>query len=196
MGHIGGAIGDLSGFVFGLLFGLAARRDDARSLLTADVVLEAMRMALAFTFIFAALGKAVTISGIGDFFAQSGYSLAFLTFIILAEAFGALGHLLPWAVVPATLGLSVDMFGAVLTHFHNGDPLNDSTGAIGLLIRLLALGILWTLRPQRGLLRRTVRASVVAVAAATLACVLLAAGGSIAIRHLGTPPTANTSPHH
>lgn len=187
-GYVSGAIGDVSAFIFGMLFGLAARRDDSRSLLTDDVVLEAMRIVLAFTFIFAALGKALTMSGMGEFFAQSGYSLAFLKFIILAEALGALGLLLPWAILPAMLGLSVDMFGAVLTHIHNGDPLNDSTGAIGLLIRLMALGILWALRPQGGRSRRTVRESVMAVAAATLACVLIAGSGSAVIRHFAPPP--------
>jgi hypothetical protein len=65
----------------------------------------------------------------------------------MAEIFGAIGLLLPWSLVPALIGLTVDMFGAVLTHIHNGDALNGSTGAIGLLIRLIAVGVLWTLRP-------------------------------------------------
>lgn len=186
----GGAVGDVSGFLFGLLFGLAVRRADARGLLTDAAVLDAMRLVLAFTFIFASLGKALTMGGMGEFFTQSGYSLTFLKFIVLAEAFGALGLLLPWAVVPAMVGLSVDMFGAVLTHVHNGDPLNDSTGAIGLLIRLVALGVLWTMRPREGRSRPTVRTAVLAVAAATLACVLIAGAGSVAMRHFGPPSAA------
>jgi hypothetical protein len=182
---VSGAIGDLIGFLFGLLFGLAARRDDRRALLTDGQVLDAFRMLLAFTFISAALGKALTLAGIGEFFTHSGYTLGFLKFIIIAEAFGAIGLLLRWAVIPAMLGLSVDMFGAVLTHVHNGDSANDSTGAIGLLIRLVALGLLWTLRPQEGRSRRTVRASVLGVMAATLVCVLIAGVGGFAIRRFG-----------
>jgi hypothetical protein len=35
-----------------------------------------------------------------------------------------------------------------MTHIHNGDPLNDSTGAIGMLIRLIAVGVLLTIRQR------------------------------------------------
>jgi len=187
---ISSAIGDITALIFGLLFGLAIRRPDARAFLTDNSVLDALRMVLAFTFIFASLGKALTLSSMAEFFTQSRYSASFLKFIVLAEAFGALGLLLRWAVVPAMLGLSVDMFGAVLTHIHNSDPLNDSTGAIGLLIRLVALGVLWVLRPQEENSRRTVAASVIAVSAAMLACLLLAAAGSMAMRNVEPPPSS------
>jgi hypothetical protein len=133
------------------------------------------------------------MAGMGEFFVQSGYTLGFLKFIILAEAFGAIGLLLPWGVIPAMIGLSVDMFGAFLTHAHNGDPVNDSTGTIGSLIRLVALAVLWTLRSQEGPSRRTVRVSVLAVAAATLVCVLLAGIGRVTIRHVGNLPATVTS---
>ena len=64
------------------------------------------------------------------FFHQSGYSVGFLKCVITVEAFAALALLIPATVLPAILVLTVDMFGAIYTHMHNGDPLNDSTGAI------------------------------------------------------------------
>ena len=78
-----------------------------------------------------------------EFFAQSGYPDAFLRFIITVEVFGALAMLIPNAVPAALAGLGIDMFGAVLTHIHNGDPLNDSTGAIAMLLRLGIFAVLW-----------------------------------------------------
>lgn len=188
---VNGAMGDVLGLLFGFLFGLGARRDDARALLTDERVLDALRIMLAFTFAMAALGKALSMTGMGEFFRQSGYSVEFLKFIIIAEAFGAIALLIPWAVIPAMLGLSVDMFGAVLTHIHNGDSINDSTGAIGLLIRLIGLAVLWRLRVQEGRPRAAVRTSVLGVSGAALACVLIAGVGGITIRHFGQNPRAS-----
>jgi len=88
----------------------------------------------------------------------------------------------------------VDMFGAVLTHIHNGDPLNDSTGAIGMLIRLAAVGVLVGLRQRNGGTLPTVRSSVLRATAATIACFLIAVGGSVAARHLSAPVPGIASP--
>jgi uncharacterized membrane protein YphA (DoxX/SURF4 family) len=191
-----GLLGDLSGFLFGALFGLAVRRKDARELLTSSFVVSAMCMTLAFTFALNGIGKALSVAAMTEFFAQSGYSSAFLKFIMIAEVFGGIGLLLPWAVAPALIGLTIDMFGAVLTHIHNGDPLNDSTGAIGMLIRLIAVGVLWELRQRDGgaLSMPTVRNSVLRVTAGAMACLLIAVGGSVAVRHLSPPPSAAASP--
>jgi hypothetical protein len=191
---VSGFLGDLLGFLFGALFGLALQRRDKREFLTDSSVLGALCMVLAFTFGVAGIGKAFSMAPMADFFAQSGYSVAFLKFIVIAEIFGAIGLLLPWAVVPALIGLTVDMFGAVLTHIHNGDPLNDSTGAIGLLIRLAVVGVLWTLRPRPGAPLTTFRSALFRVAAGVTTCLLIAAGGSIAIRHLSRPIPAIASP--
>jgi len=76
------------------------------------------------------------------------------------------------------------MFGAVATHVHNGDPLNDSTGAIGMLIRLVAIGILWSLRPHAGRQASSVRRSLLGVGATVVVCLVIAIGGSVAVRHL------------
>jgi len=189
-----GFIGDLLGFLFGALFGLAARRKDARELLTSSPVLDALCITLAFTFALAGIGKAFSVAPMTEFFVQSGYSVAFLKFIVIAEIFGGIGLLLPWAVLPALIGLAVDMFGAVLTHIHNGDPLNDSTGAIGMLIRLMAIGVLLALRQRNGGALPKVRSSVLRATMATITCLLIAVGGSVAVRHLSPPTPAVASP--
>jgi hypothetical protein len=190
-GIAGKIIGDLAGLLFGGLFGLAVRRTDAREFLEEPFILSALRMTLAFTFSLAGMGKALYMAPMTEFFTQSGYSLAFLKFIVIAEIFGAVGLLLPWAFLPALMGLTIDMIGAVLTHVHNGDPLNDSTGAIGLLIRLAAVGILWELRPRAGAPKRAAQSSLMRIVATAAVCLLIAAGGSVAVRHL-SPPTASS----
>ena len=189
-----GFIGDLLGFLFGALFGLASRRKDAREIMTSSPVSGALCVTLAFTFALAGIGKAFSVAAMTEFFVQSGYSVAFLKFIVIAEIFGGIGLLLPWAIVPALIGLAVDMFGAVLTHIHNGDPLNDSTGAIGMLIRLAAVGVLVGLRQRNGGTLPTVRGSVLRATAATIACFLIAVGGSVAVRHLSPPVPGIASP--
>lgn len=188
-----GFLGDVLGFLFGVLFGLAFRRVDARELLTSKAILNAFCVTLAFTFALAGLGKAFSIAPMTEFFTQSGYSVGFLKLIVIAEVFGAIGLLLPWALLPALIGLTVDMFGAVLTHIHNGDPLNDSTGAIGMLIRLGAIGILLAMRTRDGEARIPVRSAVLRTAAPAVTCLLIAFGGSTAIRHLGTSPAGVVS---
>ena len=192
-----GFIGDLLGFLFGALFGLATRRSDARELLTNSSVLSALCVGLAFTFALAGVGKAFSFAPMTDFFTQSGYSVEFLKFIVIAEIFGGIGVLLPWATTPALIGLTVDMFGAVLTHIHNGDPLNDSTGAIGMLIRLVVIGVLWTLHQRDGGSLRSVRSSLQRVAMVTVVCLLIATGGSIAVRRLSPlAPTVSAPASH
>jgi len=189
-----GLLGDLLPFSFGVLLGLAIRRNDTRKLLTHPSTLGAMSLAISLTFVMAGIGKAFTLAPMAEFFAQSGYSAAFLKFITIAEILGAIGLLLPWAVVPALLGLTVDMFGAVLTHVHNGDPLNDSTGAIALLIRLFVFALLWTLRPRNEESSLTMRTALFRVMAATVACLFIAYSGSLAVRHLSPPAATNGSP--
>lgn len=187
-------LGDLTTLLFGAIFGLAVRRKDARRLLVDPAVLAALSLMIAFTFAMAAIGKAFSMDPMTQFFAQSGYPLSFLKFIVIAEIFGALGLLLPWSFFPALVGLSVDMFGAVVTHIHNGDPLNDSTGAIALLIRLAALGILWSLRPRSGKAELTVQRSLLGGAAIAAICLMIAIGGSIALRRMSPPSATLTSP--
>lgn len=188
---LGAALGDCAGVLFGALLGLAARRSDRREFLVHPSVLAALCFGVAFKFALAAIGKVFALENMTEFFAQSGYSVTFLKFIVSAEILGALGMLLPWAVSLAFIGLSVDMFGAVLTHVHNRDPLNDSTGAIALLIHLMVVGVLWTLRPRTDRPVRTLKSSTAFIAIAMLASLLVAVGGSSAMRHDGAPPASH-----
>jgi hypothetical protein len=181
---VGHLAGDLLGFLFGALFGLSVLREDGQELLTNPAVLQALSLAVAFTFAFSGIAKAFSIDQMSKFFSTSGYSVTFLKFIITAEILGALGLLVRWTAVPALLGLSVDMFGAVVTHVHNGDPLNDSTGAIGLLLRLAALGYLWELRRRTGNSPFAARKSLIVTAAVAAACLTVAILGSITMHHL------------
>src|ERR1700679_266139 len=112
---------DLGLVLFGALFGLAMRRGDRRQFLVDPYILGTLRMVLAFTFVCASFSKALTFAPLAAFFEQSGYSDEFLKFIIIAEVFIAIGLLLPWAFVPALIGLTIDMLGALVTHIHNGD---------------------------------------------------------------------------
>jgi hypothetical protein len=73
------------------------------------------------------------------------------------------------------------MFGAVLTHIHNGDPLNDSTGAIAMLLRLGVFAVLW--ERNRTAKTTSLRWPLVRLAAAALICLLLAGAGGLLIRH-------------
>jgi hypothetical protein len=74
------------------------------------------------------------------------------------------------------------MWGAVVTHVHNGDPLNDSTGAINMLIRLTAIGLLVALSPAKQGTSSRLRWRIASVGAVMLAC--LAVVGSFAMNRL------------
>ena len=176
-----GMIGDLSGLLYGALFGIAVRRDDRRALLLDRAILSALAISIAVTFASAGLGKAFSMAPMHEFFTQSGYPDAFLRFIIIAEVLGALAMLIPCSVPAALVGLSIDMFGAVLTHTHNGDPLNDSTGAIAMLLRLGVFSVLW--ERKRSATTASLRGPLLRVAAAALLCLLMACAGGLLIRH-------------
>jgi uncharacterized membrane protein YphA (DoxX/SURF4 family) len=188
-----GAISDLAGLLYGALFGIAVRRADRRELLLDPAVLSALAISIAVTFASAGLGKAFSMAPMHEFFAQSGYPDAFLRFIIIAEVLGALAMLIPYAVPAALAGLGIDMFGAVLTHIHNGDPLNDSTGAIAMLLRLGVFAVLW--EGNRTAKTTSLRWPLVRLAAAALICLLLAGAGGLLIRHrtLAVVPVASAA---
>jgi uncharacterized membrane protein YphA (DoxX/SURF4 family) len=176
-----GAISDLSLVLYGALFGIAARRDDRQELLLDRAVLSALAISIAVMFASAGLGKAFAMAPMHEFFAQSGYPDAFLRFIIVAEVLGGMAMLIPCAVPAALAGLSIDMFGAVLTHIHNGDPLNDSTGAISTLLHLGIFSVLW--QRSRSTATSSLRWRLLRVAGAALLCLLIAGAGGFLIRH-------------
>ena len=98
------------------------------------------------SFILATAGKAQHTNEMISFFATSGYATWFLYFIMSAEAFGALGVLLHFKLKTGPLaaaGLAIIMLGAVYTHWHNNDPFSDSYAAIGQLINLFLMFLLY-----------------------------------------------------
>jgi len=103
-----GIAGGFANICFGAVWGITARQ---RSLAVVQqrAVTEALRMAVAFTFAIAAVGKALSFAAMTDFFTRSGYSISFLKFIMIAEALGAVGILIPWAFIPSLIGLTIDM---------------------------------------------------------------------------------------
>lgn len=175
----GGAVSDFVTLWFGALFGIAWRRPDGRTLLNEPAVFSALCIGTAFSFALAGLGKTFSMEWMINFFHQSGYSTAFLKCIIATEVFAALAMLLPATVLPAVFVLTVDMFGAIYTHIHNGDPLNDSAGAIVALIHLAVIAILWNMRP--GAAKRRLPYAVIATGA--VACCLIAIIGDMLMHH-------------
>ncbi len=172
---------DIFTLLFAALFGLALRRS-RRGLLTEDAVFSALVLATAFFFAMTGVGKAFSMDWMTNFFHQSGYSVAFLKSIMIVEVFAALAMLVPATVMPAILVLTVDMFGAIYTHIHNGDPLNDSTDAIRELIQLAAIAIFWTMRrPAPDKAPR--RIPWLAVATGGALCLVIAVAGGILMRH-------------
>jgi hypothetical protein len=115
-----------------------------------------------------------------EFFTQSGYSVTFLNFILIGEVMGAVAFLLPWSFLPA---FSIDMFGAIATHVHNHDPINDSAGAIILLVRLAVVAVLWHLRSEATNIRFGWGGTIARVASAGALCAWIAIIGSSVLRH-------------
>lgn len=190
--NVGGPTSDLSNLLFGALIGLAVFRRQRLDLLREPAVYSALCLATAIAFVTAGLAKPFFMQDMIDFFAQSGYSLAFLKFIIIAEVLGGLALLVPWTVIPAVAGLTVDMVGAIYTHAHNGDPLNDSSGAIVMLFRLAAIAVAWALQPHsdNALLRKWRFAW---ISAGAVVCMFAAIIGSAALRHAPTAAAAAKS---
>ena len=122
------AAGDVSNFFFGAIFGVSLVRPQRLALLLEPAVYSALCLSTGFGFLTAGFVKALYLQGMIEFFVQPGYSMTFLKFIMTAEVLCGAALLIPWAILPAVAGLSIDMFGAIYTHIHNGDPINDSTG--------------------------------------------------------------------
>ena len=150
----------------------------SQHLLEQSPILAAIRMTVALTFVTAGIGKAFNMPFMTQFFTQPGYSVGFLNFIMIAEVLGAVGLLFPWASIPALLGFTIDMFGAVVTHVHNGDLLDDSTGAIAMLIRLAAIAALVMITPHGIFSRFSPRSRVVIATTTAVACLSIALAGN------------------
>ncbi len=184
---IGAAIGDVGGFFFGAIFGIAARRTERREILCDPAIYSALCLSVGVGFVMAGMVKAFYMNGMIEFFTQSGYSTPFLKFIMVTEVLGGIGLLIPWTVLPAIAGLSIDMFGAIYTHIHNGDPVNDSTGAIGMLIRLGAIVALWAWRPRSGEPGNSARLRFAVGGMGMAVCIGAAVAGSALMRYVSRP---------
>ena len=190
---IGAGIGDASTFLFGALSGLTLFRSDRLDLLRQPQVYSALCLSAAFPFVTTGFVKAFYMQGMTDFFTQSGYSLTFLKFIITIEVLGGAALLIPWAVLPAVFGLSIDMFGAIYTHIHNGDPVNDSTGAVAMLMRLGAIAAAWALRAPPDAAIASIRNRLIGIATGTLLSMSTAVAGSTILRHAPVPHCSSTT---
>ena len=186
-------IGDVSTFLFGALIGLTVLRSDRLELLRQPQVYSALCLSAAFAFVTSGLVKAFYMQGMTDFFTQSGYSLTFLKFIITIEVLGGAALLIPWAALSAVFGLSIDMFGAIYTHIHNGDPVNDSTGAVTMLIRLGAIALVWALRARPAGAVVSVRNRLIGVSAGSLLSMFTAVTGGTVMRRAPVPAAAAQS---
>jgi uncharacterized membrane protein YphA (DoxX/SURF4 family) len=182
-----GALLDISTLLFGLLFGLALRRADRHALVTDNAVFAALTLTTAFFFAMTGIGKAFSMDWMINFFHQSGYSAAFLKSIMIVEVFAALAMLVPVSMMAAVLVLTVDMFGAIYTHVHNSDPLNDSTDAVRQLIYLAVIAVLWTMRHNAAQEIPRRRIPYATVAAGAVICCLAAIAGGVLMRHAAHP---------
>lgn len=181
---MGSGVGDVSNFFFGAIFGVSLVRPKRLALLLEPAVYSALCLSTGFGFLTSGFVKAFYLQGMIEFFVQSGYSMTFLKFIMTAEVLCGAALLIPWAVLPAVAGLSIDMFGAIYTHIHNGDPINDSTGAVAMLIRLGAIAVLWALRPRPSASASYItRRSLIRVGGGALVCLVAAITGSGLARH-------------
>lgn len=182
-----GVITNLRTLLFAALFGLALRRRDGRALLLDRATFSAICIATAFTFALSPIGKAFSMDWMINFFHHSGYSTAFLKCTMIIEVLGALALLIPSTVLPACIVLSIDMFGAIYTHIHNGDPIHDSTDAYRELLRLAAIAVLWTMHRWSARRDAPLRIPLLGVAAGAIGCLLLSIAGGVLMRHIAHP---------
>lgn len=192
-GMIFAGTGDATNFLFGMIFGLAALRSDRRELLCNSAVSSVLCLSAGIGYVINGyLSASIGTKSMSEFFVQSGFSAQFQMFIATAELLGGIGLIIPWTALPALAGLSIDMFGAIYTHIHNGDPLNDSTGAIGALIRFAAIVAIWAWpRPGSGMKSTHRRLAGAAIVGVLCACTAIVGGTLVrrAQRHAAVPQT-------
>jgi uncharacterized membrane protein YphA (DoxX/SURF4 family) len=175
------AYGDLSTVVLGTLIGLALaarsnpdRRATVHEVLRSPQLLQVLCATLAVSFSTAAVAKAVHLPEMTQFFTASGYAEGFLRLVICVEAFAGLALVVRRTAPAAVVALAIIMFGALVTHAHNADGIDDNAGAVSALLRLgVIAGLLAFQAPRRRWL------IVIAGAAACLGCAVI---GSMAIR--------------
>ena len=103
--------------------------------------IRAARYLAASTFLMVGTFKLISYAEF-PFFQASGYSQNFYIFICILECACAAGLMLRLTTIPAALVLSLEMFGAIYTHFHNyfakglPQPFANSMDAFRMLIML------------------------------------------------------------
>jgi hypothetical protein len=129
-------------------------QDELGSVVFSPRMLIAGRYFTASYFLMVGLFKWITFAEY-PFFQASGYSKAFYVFICAFECACAAGLLLKITVLPAVLTLTIEMAGAVYTHFHNyfakgvPDPFLNSLDAFRMLVLLAYVGVATLQRDPR-----------------------------------------------
>jgi len=119
------------------------------SFVASPYVLRGICFSVSISFLAVEIGKLTHDADMRQFFLDSGFPVWFLYFVIIAEILGAIGLFLKKLILPAAFGLAILMFGAIFTHYNNGDSFSDSIEAFHLLILLICI-IVIRLIHQRG----------------------------------------------
>jgi uncharacterized membrane protein YphA (DoxX/SURF4 family) len=114
-------------------------RDATRSFVTSPDLLNGVCVSVSLSFVCTEVGKLAHDADMRQFFLQSGYSVWFLYFTMVAETCGAIGLLFRKTLLTAAFGLMIIMAGAISTHLHNRDPFSDSLEALHLLTLLMCI---------------------------------------------------------
>ena len=169
--------GDLAHVLVGGLYGLAVVewRGGLAPVLRAPELRLALGLSIGVSFALAGVAKAFYLDMMVAFFAQSGYDRSFLYFVMTTEVLGGMALVLRWRwlTLAAIAGLAVDMFGAIYTHAHNGDPIDDSSAAIAMLLELAPLAAMYVGRRW--------------VATGAALCAVAAVAGGALVRHAAPP---------
>jgi len=120
-------------------FGSFASNQAIRSFVASPYLLRGICFSVSISFLAVEIGKLTHDADMRQFFLDSGLPVWFLYFVIIAESLGAIGLFLKKLIVPAAFGLAILMFGAIFTHYNNGDSFSDSIEALHLLILLICI---------------------------------------------------------
>jgi uncharacterized membrane protein YphA (DoxX/SURF4 family) len=137
---------------FDVIKGLPSRDNTLTEVLLLPENVWAAQLSLASQYVTAGLLKILTRESL-DFFHQSGYSTTFFFFIAVWEVFGGLGLMLRRLAMLALVALSIDMLGAIFTHYHNyftrelPGPFGNSLDALRMLF--LMAYVAFALRHER-----------------------------------------------
>jgi uncharacterized membrane protein YphA (DoxX/SURF4 family) len=116
--------------------------EPVRSFIISPGLLRGLCLSVSIAFLMTEIGKLAHDAEMRQFFLESGYPVWFLYFVITMETLGSIALFIPRLIVPAALGLIILMFGAISTHFRNGDPFSDSLEALHLLILLVCIVVI------------------------------------------------------